>query len=203
MQDENTTGDEFRRIEQIQAFNIGQRYAGASLSRIAFGEGGTDVKVLDWIKKGKNFLLYFGAPGIGKTYFCSALIPWVHKKFHHYRYWNERDFLGRIREGFGKFDSYDHIQATKRLIDYDFLIIDDLGSTSVNDWRREIWFEVIDSRYESKLPTVITSNLNRDQIRDPQLGFGSRCASRMFSKENLIIEMHDGKDLRQEINSEN
>lgn len=158
---------------------------------------------MDWLKKGKNMLLYFGAPGIGKTYFCSALIPWVDKKYSSYRFWNDRDILGKIRSGFGKYEAYDHVEAARAAIDYDFLIIDDLGSTEVNEWRRDIWFDIIDKRYESALPTVITSNLNRTQIADPILGFGPRVASRLFSKENLILEFHKGRDLRQDEPTEN
>jgi DNA replication protein DnaC len=73
-------------------------------------------------------------------------------------------------------------------------MIDDIGSSGMNDWRREVLFDAIDQRYESTLPTVFTSNLSRKELSD---SLGNRAASRLFAKENLIIEMHDQIDRRQ------
>lgn len=80
------------------------------------------------------------------------------------------------------------------MLDDEFLIFDDLGSSGFTEWRKEVLFETIDRRYESELPTVFTSNLTRDEIKKE---LGPRISSRMFSKENLILEFHEGKDYRQ------
>ena len=79
------------------------------------------------------------------------------------------------------------------MLDYDFIMLDDLGSAGINEWRKEIIFETIDRRYESENPTVITSNLTRKEILE---NFGPRTYSRLFAKENLILEFHEAKDLR-------
>ena len=138
-------------------------------------------------------LIFLGAPGIGKTYFCSALIPWVYGKVNSFRYWNERDFLSRLRSVVAE-EKGDYLKELDYLLDDEFLIFDDIGSSGVNEWRKEVLFETIDRRYESEKPTVITSNLTRKQIFD---SFGARTHSRLFSKENVVIESHDGEDLRQ------
>lgn len=84
--------------------------------------------------------------------------------------------------------------ALEWMLDDHFVMIDDLGSSGFNDWRREVLLHAIDTRYESQKPTVFTSNLNRKQIAD---GLGFRSHSRLFAIENTIIEMHEGKDQRQ------
>lgn len=175
---------------RLQSQLVGQRFAGASLSALAIG---TDVaaKIAEWLKKKKGFLVFLGSPGIGKTYFCSALLPWIDGKFNTYRYWRERDFLSRLRETMGQ--NGDYITAIPLLMDDEFVMIDDVGSSGFNEWRSEVLFALIDTRYESGYATVFTSNLTRQKLEE---GIGARAASRLFAKENLIIEIHEGQDLR-------
>lgn len=87
-----------------------------------------------------------------------------------------------------------YLETVKMMCDDNFMILDDLGSSGFNEWRKEVFFEAIDIRYESQLPTVFTSNLTKEQIFQ---GLGKRTYSRLFAKENLIIEMHEAEDLRQ------
>jgi DNA replication protein DnaC len=134
-----------------------------------------------------------GAAGVGKTYFCSALIPWVYNKIQYFRYWKEREFLSRIRDSMN-YEKSSYVEQIKQMCDDHFMILDDLGSSGFNEWRKEVFFEAIDTRYETRLPTVFTSNLTRSDLRE---GLGSRVASRLFAKENLIIELHDANDLRE------
>jgi len=176
----------------MQAEFVGKRYAGATLS--SFAVNGDNEKIAQWIKNNKNFLVFLGSPGVGKTYFCAALLPWVHPKVRSVRYWNERDLLARLREAISQ-EKGNYVKQLEYLLDDEFVMLDDMGSCGINDWRKEVWFEAIDMRYESQKPTVITSNMTRGEIFS---SLGPRCHSRLFSKENLIIEMHDGMDLRQQ-----
>lgn len=137
-------------------------------------------------------LVYLGAPGVGKTYLCSALLAWMHGKVNSYRYWRERDFLSRLRSSMDGKGDYTHLISC--LMDDEFLMLDDLGSCGFNEWRSEVIFSLIDQRYESQKPTVFTSNLTRQKLTE---GLGERAASRLFAKENLLIEIHEGQDLRQ------
>ena len=178
--------------EKFQRDRIGERYMGASLSSINLGENMS--KVNEWLKKKEGFLVFLGAPGIGKTYFCSAIIPWIHGRVAHYRYWNEGQFLSSIRQCIQD-SKGDYTQFLWNLIDDELVIFDDFGSNGFNEWRAEVLFNAIDKRYESHKPTVITSNLTREEIYD---GIGPRGASRIFASSNLIIEDHHGSDLRKE-----
>jgi DNA replication protein DnaC len=130
---------------------------------------------------------------VGKTYFCAALIPWIYDKIVDFRIWKDRDFLDRIRSSMN-FEKNSYVEEIKNCSDHDFLIYDDLGSNGFTEWRKEVFFNLIDIRHESQKPTVFTSNLTRKQILD---GLGDRCLDRLFDKENLIIELHDSPSLRQ------
>lgn len=86
----------------------------------------------------------------------------------------------------------DYLDSLRSLIDDHLVIVDDLGSSGVNDWRKEVLFELIDVRYESQKPTVFTSNLTEQEVIE---SFGSRFHSRFFSKENVFIHS-DCQDMR-------
>lgn len=143
-----------------------------------------DAKKLNqWIKGGKNFLVYLGSPGSGKTYMCAALIKYCWPKFESCRYWNEKKLMERLHVSMQ--EKHDYIKTIEYLCDDELVVLDDLGSLGLNDWRREVIFEFLDKRYCSEKPTIITSNFSREEIKNQ---FHPRVASRLFCKENTIIE---------------
>ncbi len=89
----------------------------------------------------------------------------------------------------------DYLETLKHLIDDDLVIIDDIGSTGLNEWRKEIIFDAIDERYNTMKPTIITSNFTKKEFEDL---FHKRLSSRLFASENIIVEINNGFDLRQE-----
>lgn len=136
--------------------------------------------------------MYCGNPGIGKTYLCAALAEWYHKTFDTFRYWNEHQLLKRLRDVISE-GKGDYLDALQFAIDDQFLMFDDMGSQGHNEWREEIHFALIDQRYNSELPTLITTNYSREDIKKI---YHPRLYSRLFAKENTIIEIIDGTDLR-------
>lgn len=150
-------------------------------------------KVGDFLRGRKDFLIYCGNPGIGKTYFCAALLENALQNFSSVRYWNESELLKRVRSSMEEVKG-DYLESLKLFIDDDFVMIDDIGSTGLNEWRKEIIFDAIDERYNSMKPTVITSNFSVKEFKEY---FHERVSSRLFAKDNYIIEILDGQDLRQ------
>lgn len=146
------------------------------------------------MEKKKNMLIYCGNPGIGKTHLCASLVDFAMNNFNSFRYWKEADLLKKVRASMEEFKG-DYLDTLKHLIDDDFVMIDDIGSSGVNDWRSEILFCAVDERYNSMKPTLITSNFSR---RDFESKYHGRLASRLFDKDNTIIEILDGLDLRAE-----
>lgn len=158
---------------------------------MVFGPGESQ-KIIDWIREDKNFLVLLGPPGVGKTYFCSAILSWIYGKVPTFRYWHEREFFTRIR-GVIRDDSGEYSKEVENMLDDHFIMYDDLGCCGVSEWRKEILLSLIDIRYESQLPTIITTNLTQKAI---QSSLGPRSASRMFDCTNLLIDMSSMKDRR-------
>lgn len=114
------------------------------------------------------------------------------RKVGSWRYYKEAELLKRVREGID--NNWDSTAVLKGLLDDHFIIIDDLGSQSRNDWREDRLFEAIDNRHESLNPTIITTNLTRHQIASI---YHPRLADRIFDKSNMIIDTHQQESYRQ------
>ncbi len=75
-------------------------------------------------------------------------------------------------------------------------IIDDLGVERNTEYAMEQMFTVIDSRYRSKKPLIVTTNLKLEEIKNPpDLARAriydrilERCASVLFSGKNFREE---------------
>src|SRR5208282_2487671 len=93
-----------RGIDPLRAFGFtngdrlsNSRYYNASLKG---WEVGADIQrsVLDWIKRPRNFLVYIGNRGVGKTYFVCALIWWFWEKGDEVYAIRAHDYFNRIHE---------------------------------------------------------------------------------------------------------
>lgn len=123
---------------------------------------------------------------------CSALLEVKPKGIRTFRAYSERKLLERLRQGISNSEG-DYMTNLHHLLDDDFIIIDDLGSSGHNAWREEILMEAVDFRYKDKRKTVITSNLSKEAFRAT---YGERITSRLFSADNTIVSLFGMPDLR-------
>jgi DNA replication protein DnaC len=179
--------------EYLQTAFFGLRYAGKTIGTCRFPRGDIE-RITEWTKNPKNFLVIVGPAGTGKTHFSSAMIEFMLNKVNSLRAYTEDDLLRRVRQKISEGNG-DYIEYLRGLVDDNFIIIDDVGSSGHTDWREEIIFETINYRYETMWPTLITSNLLEADFYQI---YGQRIASRLFAKENTIIDLSGMKDLRQE-----
>ncbi len=82
------------------------------------------------------------------------------------------------------------------LDDYRLLVVDDLGVEHSTEYAMEQMFTVIDGRYRSKKPLIVTTILKLEEIKNlPDLAYArvydcilERCASVLFSGKNFREE---------------
>ena len=66
------------------------------------------------------------------------------------------------------YESAEKILARIRKVD--LLALDDLGSTALNDFTTDKIFEIVDERYRSGKPLIVTTNLNPDEAWKSSIG---------------------------------
>ena len=67
-----------------------------------------------------------------------------------------------------------------RLCSYPLLILDDFGMERGTEYGLEQVYNVIDSRYRSRKPLIVTTNLTLDEIRHPQNTAHARIYDRLL-----------------------
>ena len=112
---------------------------------------------------GTGFFLY-GAVGTGKTHaavaLCNALIE---KYFLPVHFCKTGEAMARVRRAI--FDQ-NNDRPLREIMETPFLVLDDLGIDNRTEFFVETLYRIIDHRYEHKLPTVITSNMSLDDVKD-------------------------------------
>lgn len=152
-------------------------------------------------KDGKGLLLH-GDVGTGKTYYAACIANSLIDSGYSVLMTNFARLTNKIN---GMFEGkQDYIDSLNR---YTLLIIDDLGAERKSEYMQEQVFNIIDARYRSGLPFIITTNLTTDEIKKPQdIGYSriyDRVLERCFPvevngvsrrRQNVINTFHDVKE---------
>lgn len=160
-------------------------YEDAHLSKIELPDDVLE-KIITWWKKPVGILFFAGNPGCGKTYLIAAMIHAIEesKKFP-FRYFSERDFYSHLRACIDK--NWDYEWEIQRLCETYMFFLDDIGFCQATPFQKECFCSLVDERIQSKLPTVITSNIFLDQMSET---YHPRLVSRLKAKENTVIELN-------------
>ena len=112
-------------------------------------------------REGKGLLLY-GDCGSGKTFFAACIANALLDQGFTVQMTN---FARVINQTQGTFQKQEIIDEMNRK---SLLIIDDLGAERKSEFMQETVFNIIDARYRSGLPLIITTNLTMREIQQPQ-----------------------------------
>lgn len=174
---------------------IKKRYLSATLKDIKLPP--RIIKVAEQFIEGKiQGLFLTGTVGSGKTYLACAIAKELVIQGKNIRFKSVPELFEDIRGSFnGKGTEYEIINRFSKT---NYLIIDDLGTEKVSDFTLDRLYLIIDHRYSDELPTIITSNLTLNDIKNK---IHDRIASRISEMCQTIIMPN--KDLRIELKYEN
>jgi DNA replication protein DnaC len=127
-------------------------------------------------KEGKGLLLY-GTVGTGKTYYSACIANALIDEEVSVYMTNFTKILNILLDK--NTDKQKYLDTLNR---YTLLIIDDLGAERSTPFAREQVFNVIDSRYRSGLPLIVTTNLTADELKKPQAVEYSRIYDRILER---------------------
>jgi DNA replication protein DnaC len=140
--------------------------------------------------KGKGLLLY-GTVGTGKTFISACIANALIEKGHPCLVTNFARLTNTIS---GMFEGkQEYIDGLDR---FDLIVIDDLASERDTEFMGEIVQNIIDARYRSGKPLIVTTNLTSDDLKHPVEIRKQRIYSRLF--EMCVPVEVKGKDRRKE-----
>lgn len=130
----------------------------------------------DFRKDGRGLLLY-GTVGTGKTYYAACIANSLIDKGYRVLMTNFARLTNKLQ---GMYEGkQEYIDSLNR---YTLLIIDDLGAERKSEYMQEQVFNIIDARYRSGLPFIITTNLTAEEIKKPQDVGYSRIYDRIIER---------------------
>ncbi len=146
------------------------------------------------IEKTKESLLFWGAPGLGKTFLSTCIAKELLKKGYSVIYETAYQTFSMLEEfKFKKTEDYDRLKfKIDKLYSCDVLILDDLGSEFSSQYTNAAFFDILNSRLISGKKTLINTNLSLEEL---EAKYSERVVSRIIG--NYLIFQFVGADIRQ------
>ena len=140
--------------------------------------------------------LLWGKVGTGKSYFAGCIANALMEQEVAVRMTNFSAILNDLTASFEGRNEY-----IERLCRFPLLIIDDFGMERGTEYGLEQVYNVIDSRYRSRKPLIVTTNLTLDSLQNPLDTAHARiydrllemCAPILFTGENFRRETAQAK----------
>ncbi len=138
------------------------------------------------LRKNASGLLLWGDVGTGKSFIAGCIANALLDKGVPVIMTNFARLLNKLTDMYAG-DRNAYIDSFKR---YPLMIIDDLGVERNSEFAREQVFSVIDSRYRSELPMIVTTNLTLEELQHPEDLSRSRIYDRVLER-CLPIRVND------------
>ena len=108
-------------------------------------------------------LLLWGGVGTGKSFLAGCIANALMEQEVPVRMTNFARILNELN---GSFSGRNEV--VDKLCRYPLLVIDDFGMERGTEYALEQVYNIVDSRYRSQKPLIVTTNLTPDEIRHPQ-----------------------------------
>lgn len=141
-------------------------------------------------------VLMAGKTGLGKTHLSLAIVGRVIEKGYSVLYNSAQNFFRELQnERFGKSGSS---AFENMMLECDLLVIDDLGAEFSTTFTVSALYNIVNTRINTGLPTIISTNLSLTEIENQ---YSNRISSRFIGEYSILY--FEGSDIRQLKNEEN
>lgn len=139
-------------------------------------------------------LLLCGETGLGKTHLSLAMAGEAIKKGYNVIYNSAQNIFNELeKEHFGRASNIRQYEAM--VLECDLLLIDDLGAEFSTQFTNAALYNIINTRINLGLPTIINTNLNFEEMADK---YTRRVSSRLIGEYTQLKFF--GSDVRQKKN---
>ncbi len=139
-----------------------------------------------------GWLVLMGDVGSGKTHLAAAIANHRTSRGLPALFVVVSDLLDHLRSTYAPDSPITYDAMVQRIRTAPFLVLDDLGTQTATPWAREKLFQIVNHRYNDRLPTVFTSSQEMDDLTqaDPRL------ASRLIDTSLTAAFILDVPDYR-------
>lgn len=213
-----------REQRRLAAAHIPERYRHCSLDTFETSFNGADPSLERAFTTARRFvdefpvdtagkgLLFVGWMGTGKTHLAVGVLRrLVREKGARGLFCDYRELLKSIQNSYNPQVATTELELLKPIFAAEVLVLDDLGAQKPNEWVWDTVALILNSRYNDKLSTIITTNypdqpaasgnLSDTERAARDLTLGDRIGDRMRSRlaEMCIPVDMKGKDFRQSV----
>ena len=137
-------------------------------------------------------LLLIGSTGTGKTHISTAIAKTIISQGFDVLYDSAQNIISdyetdRFRSGYGQTE-----QISEKYVECDLLIIDDLGTEFTNQFSISVLYNLLNTRLNKGLSTIISTNLSAQELASKYEG---RIYSRMIGADYTVLRF-EGNDHR-------
>jgi DNA replication protein DnaC len=129
-------------------------------------------------------LLFTGDVGVGKTHLAVSIIKGLLERGFKCRFYEFGGLLKQIQDSYNPNTLSSELNVLAPVFSSDVLVLDELGASKPTDWVQDTLTHIINTRYNDKKFTIITTNYP-DETNDPRKEtledrIGVRARSRLF-----------------------
>ncbi len=111
-----------------------------------------------------GWLVLSGASGCGKTHIAASIVNRILERGAPALFVVVPDLLDHLRSAYQPGAEVRYDELFERVRSAPVLALDDLGTQAPTPWAQEKLFQLINHRFNARLPTVVTTNLAPEQI---------------------------------------
>jgi DNA replication protein DnaC len=141
----------------------------------------------DFAKAPEGWLVFMGETGCGKTHLAAAIVNYRYEIGQPALFVVVPDLLDHLRSAFSPESKVSYDQLFESVKSAPLLVLDDFGEQSTSPWVKEKLYQLVNFRYNGRLPTVFTTRLSLDQIMELGEAISSRLVDRKISTTFWIM----------------
>jgi DNA replication protein DnaC len=111
-----------------------------------------------------GWIVLSGASGCGKTHIAAAIVNRLLERGDAALFVVVPDLLDHLRSAYQQGAEVGYDELFERVRNAPVLALDDLGTQAPTQWAQEKLFQIINHRFNSRLPMVVTTNLTLEQL---------------------------------------